>query len=92
MIEELRKDFDKLEQEVIQCRAQYGERMLRLEVGNAEKLTRLETQMKAMMEAMATFVTASRFRPVELIAFGLAGGVMTTALGLVLARAFGVIR
>lgn len=91
MIDELRKDFDKLEQEMNQCRAHYGDRIMKLEVGNAEKLTRLETQMKAVVEMMATFVTASRFRPVELIAFGLAGGVMTTALGLVLARAFGVI-
>lgn len=85
------KQFDDLKREFYECRDNVGSRMVRLEVENAQKLTRLETQMITVVATMSSFVTSSRFRPVELIAFGLAGGVMTTALGMVLARAFGVI-
>ena len=86
---DLMKEIAALREEFHQCKTHVGNRMVDLEVGNAEKLTRLETQMIAVLAAMGTFVTATRFRPVELIAFGLAGGVLTTSLGLVLARSLG---
>jgi len=80
-----------LKKEFHECKNNVGDRMVRLEISNAEKLTRLETQMATVIAGMGKFVTATRFRPVELIAFGLAGGVLTTSLGIVLAKSFGVI-
>ena len=88
---ELAKEVANLKEEFHECKTHVGDRMVRLEIENAQKLTRLETQMTAVLAAMSTFVTATRFRPVELIAFGLAGGVLTTSLGIVLAKSLGVI-
>lgn len=89
-MDDLAKELAELKEDLHECKTRVGDRMVRLEVANAEKLTRLETQMAAVLVAMGTFVTSTRFRPVELIAFGLAGGVLTTSLGLVLARSLGV--
>lgn len=95
---EMEQRIHNLEKEFRECRDNVGERMLTMEqksldqqVLSVEKLTRLETQMIAIAASLSTFVTASRFRPVELIAFGLAGGVMTTALGVVLAKSLGAL-
>lgn len=84
---DLAKEVSDLKEEFHQCKSN----VVKLEIANADKLGRIETQLDTVIGAMSTFVTLSRFRPVELIALGLAGGVMTTALGMVLAKAFGAI-
>lgn len=75
-----------LEQEFRECRENIGEKVVRLELGNAEKLTRLETQLLSISLSLTTFVNHHQFAPVKLIAYGLAGGVLTTVLGAVLAK------
>jgi hypothetical protein len=80
-----------LEQEFRECRDTVGNRMLVMEKESIEKLTRLETQMAAIAASLSTFVHQHQFAPVKLIAYGLAGGVLTTFLGAVLAKLLGII-
>lgn len=55
-----------------------------------EKLTTLQVQMLNISAQLQTFVTINRYRPTEFIAFGLAGGVLLTVLGAVLAKTLGL--
>jgi hypothetical protein len=87
---EIERKIEELDKEFRECRDTVGNRMLIMERESIEKLTRLETQMTSIMLSLSTFVSQSRFRPVELIAFGLAGGALMTMLGAVLARVLGL--
>ena len=55
-----------------------------------EKLTTLQVQMVNMSAQLQTFVSQHQFAPVRLIAYGLAGGVLLTVLGAVLAKSLGI--
>jgi hypothetical protein len=86
-------EIDALRQEVHECSTQvsdFGRRMLRLELESMEKLTRLETQVSLISSSLVTFVSQHQFAPVKLIAYGLAGGVLMTVLGAVLAKSIGL--
>jgi len=86
-------ELDVLRQEVHECTIQVNEfsrRMLTLELDSMEKLTRLETQVSLISSSLVTFVSQHQFAPVKLIAYGLAGGVLTTVLGAVLAKSLGL--
>jgi hypothetical protein len=89
MSDEIERKIDELEKEFRECKDTVGTRMLAMERESIEKLTRLETQMTAIMLSLSTFVSQSRFRPVELIAFGLAGGALMTLLGAIMAKLLG---
>jgi hypothetical protein len=52
------------------------------------KVTSLEGSIKTMETEITKLVTIERFNPVSYIAYGLAAGVLTTALGAVLSKAF----
>ena len=86
-------ELDVLRQEVHECTIQANEfsrRMLKLELESMEKLTRLETQVSLISSSLVTFVSQHQFAPVKLIAYGLAGGVLTTVLGAILAKSLGL--
>jgi hypothetical protein len=50
------------------------------------QITELKMDVKNLKEVVATLVTKERFTPVAYIAYGLAGGVLTTFLGAVIAQ------
>lgn len=52
----------------------------------ASRLGRLEGKLELLVEQLEDFVTKARFYPVELIAYGLVGGVLLTVLGSMLLR------
>lgn len=79
-----------LDQEFRTCRDSTDNRITQLERGSIEKLTRLETQMIAVSLSLSSFVHHHQFAPVKLIAYGLAGGVLTTFLGAVMAKMLGL--
>lgn len=91
MTTEVDRRIHNLEQEFKECRENVGGRMLSMEKDSIEKLTRMETQMAAIAVSLSTFVSQHQFAPVKLIAYGLAGGVLTTFLGAVLAKLLGII-
>lgn len=91
MTTETDRRIQELEKEFRECKDNVGGRMLVMEKESIEKLTRLETQMVAIAASLSTFVSQHQFAPVKLITFGLAGGVLTTFLGAVLAKLLGLI-
>jgi hypothetical protein len=52
------------------------------------KVSNLATSIEIMQKDINKLVTIERFTPVAYIAYGLAGGVLTTALGAVLSKVF----
>ncbi len=55
-----------------------------------EKLITLQVQMINISAQLQTFVSQHQFAPVKLIAYGLAGGVLLTVLGAILAKSLGI--
>lgn len=82
--------IERLEKEFLECRENVGNKMLIMERDSIEKLTTLQVQMANMSAQFQTFVTQHQFTPVRLIAYGLAGGVLLTVLGAVLAKTLGI--
>ena len=52
------------------------------------KVTKIESECTRFADDIKRLVTLERFNPVAYIAYGLAGGVLTTALGAVLSTVF----
>jgi hypothetical protein len=52
------------------------------------KVTGMESAIETLNREITKLVTIERFNPVSYIAYGLAAGVLTTALGAVLSKAF----
>jgi hypothetical protein len=52
------------------------------------KVTGMESAIEMLNREITKLVTIERFNPVSYIAYGLAAGVLTTALGAVLSKAF----
>jgi hypothetical protein len=50
------------------------------------QITELKMDVKNLKEVVSTLVTKEKFTPVAYIAYGLAGGVLTTFLGAVIAQ------
>lgn len=82
--------FEKLEKEFLECRENVGNKMLTMERDSIEKLTTLQVQMANISVQLQTFVSQHQFAPVKLIAYGLAGGVLLTVLGAVIAKTVGI--
>ena len=85
-MEEIIKKVDDLEDKMETCKDGLHHRMSTIENLHVGKLIKLETQMEATLKTMMEFVTKSQFEPVKLITYGLAGGILITVLGAVLAR------
>lgn len=79
-----------LEQEFTKCQTEVGQKMLTMERDSIEKLTRLEVLTGTMSAQLQTYVTQHQFAPVKLISYGLAGGVLTTVLGAIMAKVLGL--
>lgn len=60
--------------------------LLKIDRSVLVQITELKTDVKNLKEVIATLVTKERFTPVAYIAYGLAGGVLTTFLGAVIAQ------
>jgi len=78
--------IDILEKEFRECRENVGNKMLSMERDSIEKLVTLQVQTANIYAQLQTFVSQHQFAPVKLIAYGLAGGVLMTVLGAVLAK------
>lgn len=85
-MEEIIKKVEDLEDKMTSCKDTLHGRMTSIENVHIAKLIKLETQMEATMKALLDHVTKAQFEPVRLIAYGLAGGILITVLGAVLAR------
>lgn len=90
MTAELDRKLHELEREFRECRDNVEARMHTMDRVSVEKLTRLETQMLSVSLSLTSFVHHHQFAPVKLIAYGLAGGVLTTFLGAIMAKSLGL--
>ena len=85
-MEEIIKRVDEIEDKMESCKDGLHSRMTTIETLHVSKLIKLETQMEATLRTMMEYVTKAQFEPVRLIAYGLAGGILLTVLGAVLAK------
>jgi hypothetical protein len=56
---------------------------------STERLARIETQMESVLDRLSDLVSRAEFLPVKLIAFGLAGGILTAFLSALIFRVLG---
>lgn len=54
-----------------------------------DPLTRALTKLEALEERLQHFVTDEEFKPVRMIVYGMAGLILMTVLGIMIARAIG---
>jgi hypothetical protein len=73
-------------QEIERCRSEVDYRMLLLEKDIKEDTTAMKKDIQVIQVAITKLVERNEFMPVKLIAFGLAGGVLMTVLGIVLSK------
>jgi hypothetical protein len=76
-------------QEIEKCRSEVDYRMLLLEKDIKEDTTAMKKDIQVIQIAITKLVERNEFMPVKLIAFGLAGGVLMTVLGIVLSKVLG---
>jgi hypothetical protein len=76
-----------MQQDLEACRNEVEMRILTLESEIKQDTTAMKKDIKHIQEAIVKLVEYSEFQPVKLIAFGLAGGVLTTVMGIVLIKA-----
>jgi len=76
-----------MQHEIDKCRNEVDLRMLALESEIKQDTTAMKKDIKHIQEAIIKLVEYSEFQPVKMIAFGLAGGVLITVLGIVLSKA-----
>jgi hypothetical protein len=76
-------------QEIERCRSEVDYRMLLLEKDIKEDTTAMKKDIQVIQIALTKLVERNEFMPVKLIAFGLAGGVLMTVLGIVLSKVLG---
>jgi len=76
-----------MQHEIDKCRNEVDLRMLALESEIKQDTTAMKKDIKHIQEAIVKLVEHSEFQPVKMIAFGLAGGVLITVLGIVLSKA-----
>ena len=77
-----------MQQEIDKCRSEVEIMILTLESEIKQDTTAMKKDIQAIQMAIDKLVEYSEFQPVKLIAFGLAGGVLTTVMGIVLIKAF----
>ena len=76
-----------MQQEIDKCRGEVEIMILTLESEIKQDTTAMKKDIQAIQRAIDKLVEYSEFQPVKLIAFGLAGGVLTTVMGIVLIKA-----
>jgi hypothetical protein len=76
-----------MQQEIDKCRNEVEVKILTLESEIKQDTTAMKKDIQSIQKAIEKLVEYSEFQPVKLIAFGLAGGVLTTVLGIVLVKA-----
>ena len=76
-----------MQQEIDKCRNEVEMKILTLESEIKQDTTAMKKDIQVIQAAIVKLVEYSEFQPVKLIAFGLAGGVLTTVLGIVLIKA-----
>ena len=76
-----------MQQEIDKCRNEVEMKILTLESEIKQDTTAMKKDIQVIQAAIVKLVEYSEFQPVKLIAFGLAGGVLTTVLGIVLVKA-----
>jgi uncharacterized coiled-coil DUF342 family protein len=70
---------------VIQVQMEHLEEMVE-ETGKKDDISVLKSKMEALEKVVQTFVTRPEFDPVKMIAYGMAGSVLLTVLGAILAK------
>ena len=68
------------------CRNEVEMRILTLESEIKQDTTAMKKDIQSIQRAIEKLVERNEFMPVKLIAFGLAGGVLMTVLGIVLSK------
>lgn len=58
---------------------------------HSERLMRIETKMESVLEKLEEVVSRAEFWPVKMIAYGLAGGILTAFLSAVVFKVMGQI-
>ncbi len=75
-----------MQQDLERCRNEVDVKILSLESAIKQDTTAMKKDIAAIQKALEKLVERNEFIPVKLIAFGLAGGVLMTVLGIVLSR------
>jgi len=76
-----------MDHELEKCRNEVEVKIFTLESEIKQDTTSMKKDIKHIQEAIVKLVEHSEFQPVKMIAFGLAGGVLITVLGIVLSKA-----
>jgi hypothetical protein len=76
-----------MQQEIDKCRSEVEIMILTLESEIKLDTSDMKKDIQSIQRAIDKLVEYSEFQPVKLIAFGLAGGVLTTVMGIVLIKA-----
>jgi hypothetical protein len=63
-------------------------KVLHIEQNIMVDISKLKGSVEELNKAITRLVSIERFNPVAYIAYGLAGGVLTTALGAILSKVF----
>ena len=72
------------------CRNEVEVKILTLENEIKQDTASMKKDIQAIQRAIEKLVERNEFVPVKMIAFGLAGGVLMTVLGIVLSKVLGV--
>ena len=75
-----------MQHDIEACRNEVEMRILTLESEIKQDTTAMKKDIQSIQRAIEKLVERNEFMPVKLIAFGLAGGVLMTVLGIVLSK------
>jgi hypothetical protein len=78
-----------MQHEIDKCRNEVEVKILTLESEIKQDTAAMKKDIAAIQKAIEKLVERNEFMPVKLIAFGLAGGVLMTVLGIVLSKVIG---
>jgi hypothetical protein len=76
-----------MQHEIDKCRNEVEVKILTLESEIKQDTASMKKDIAAIQKAIEKLVERNEFMPVKMIAFGLAGGVLMTVLGIVLSKA-----
>jgi hypothetical protein len=75
-----------MQHEIDKCRNEVEVKILTLESEIKQDTAAMKKDIQSIQRAIEKLVERNEFMPVKLIAFGLAGGVLMTVLGIVLSK------
>lgn len=87
MLNEEQKAF--MNETIKTCRLEIENKILAQEGQMLSELVKLRGGVESLEKDVETLITRHEFAPVKSVAFGLAGGVLLSALGAVMARLLG---